>query len=254
MIDIAVLTFNRCRISETMLRELHRRTTTPHRTIVVDNGSTDGTPEMLEELVDAGMIDRLVLLDENTGIHWGHNVRLSMVETPLYVATDDDLVPEAPREGSDWLAKLVHLMAERPNLAAVACTPHVMIGDQVNKMLEGKPPVVKRGHIGGHLRLMRTDAVCDVGGWLQVKRPERNNEEKHICGKLRKAGWWVGYARDVRAIVLWGDDDEGEDPWGYPEEMGGAPSHGHRDIWPPVNRFGYERYNVDWETCRPIGK
>lgn len=248
MIDIAVLTYNRCRISEVMLRELHRRTETPHRTIVVDNGSTDGTVEMLQDLRASGYIDVLVLNPENWGIHWGHNKRLELVETPLYVATDDDLVPECPRDGSDWLAKLVALIEERPKLAAVACPPHIMIGDNVHRMLDTDDKVVERGHVGGHLRLMRTDVVRSVGGWQDTKRPSRNNEEKWICKRLRAAGYWVGYARDVRAIVLWGEEGK-EDPWGYDVDCK-PEDHGHRDIWPPVNRYQWDRLGIDWETCR----
>ena len=253
MIDITVLTFNRKRITETMLRELEARTTTPHRIVVVDNGSTDGTRDLVRKLYIEGLIDEVYPNDENWGTHWGRNRLLDLVESDLFVSTDDDIVPESPRDGSDWLEKLVELMLDRPKLAAVACRPHVMIGDSVAKMFANAPAVKKRGHVGGALRLMRTDAVREVGGWLNVKRPERDNEEKYICGKLRRAGYWVGYARDVRCIALWGDDDEGEDPWGYPAEMGGPTAHGHREVWPPVNRFTWENYNLDWETCRPKG-
>jgi GT2 family glycosyltransferase len=234
-----------------MLRELaHRTPHTPHRTIVVDNGSTDGTVEMLHDLWEEGIVNVLVLNPENWGIHWGHNRRLELVRSDLYVATDDDLVPEAPRNGTDWLGKLVALMEARPELAAVACPPHFMVGDSVERLLahpKGDEGVVERGHIGGHLRLMRTQAVRDVGGWQDTKRPKRNNEEKWICSRLRKAGWWVGYARDVRAIVLWGE--EGEDPWGYDGDCK-PEDHGHREIWPPVNRYSWQRQGVDWETCR----
>jgi|OM-RGC.v1.010594941 Glycosyltransferases, probably involved in cell wall biogenesis len=248
MIDIAVLTYNRRRLSETMLRELARRTShTPHRVIVVDNGSTDETPEMLEVLWDEGLVNDLILLPENTGTHWGRNVGLARVTSDLFVSTDDDIVPENVRDGTDWLAKLVALMEERPELAALACRPHVMIGDNVYRMFEDAPPVRKRGHVGGALRLMRTQAVRDVGGWQNVKRPKRDNEERYICGKLKRAGWWVGYARDVRCIALWGE--EGEDPWGYDADCK-PEDHGHREIWPPVNRFNWRVQGVDWETCR----
>lgn len=250
MIDIAVLTYNRRRISETMLTELARRTTyTPHRVIVVDNGSTDGTPDMLHALWEEGFINSLVLLPENTGTHWGRNVGLAMVQSELFVSTDDDIVPENVRDGRDWLARLVELMEERPKLAALACRPHVMIGDSVEQMFADAPPVKERGHVGGALRLMRTQAVRDVGRWQDVKRPLRDNEERWICGNLRKAGWIVGYARDVRCIALFGE--EGEDPWGYDESCK-PEDHGHREVWPPANVFGWLQQGMDWETCRPV--
>jgi len=258
MIDIAVLTCNRKRIHEISLREIRKRTLMDHRLIVCDNGSEDGTPEMLTALKAEGIIDELILLNENTGVHWGHNVLLEHVGTQLYVSADGDLIPQTMRYYEldhtvleltyDWLEALETVFLRHyhtENYAAIACRPHVMIGDSASKMFESAPVIVERAHVGAVLRLMRTEAVRAVGGWKQVKRPSRNGEERYICGKLRKAGWKVGYARDVRAIHLFGKEEFGEDPWGYPE----GSEHGHRDVWPPVNHFGWERLGVNWETC-----
>ena len=60
MIDICMLTCNRKRITETSIREIKERTTTPHRLVVLDNGSTDGTPDMLVDMLMDGLIDELV--------------------------------------------------------------------------------------------------------------------------------------------------------------------------------------------------
>jgi len=63
---------------------------------------------------------------------------------------------------------------------------------------------------------------------------------------LKLAGWLSGYARDIRAIHLWGEPELGEDNWGY--EAGS--DHGHRAIWPPPHTFNWHRRGVDWETCQ----
>ena len=246
MIDICMLTCNRARITKIAIEELNWRTTTEHRLVVVDNGSTDGTPDMLADLYGDGLIDELALLPDNTGVHWGHNTLLEMVRSELYVSTDNDLVPQSPIIGGDWLALLVDLMALNPDYAAIACRPHVMIGDG-RDMFDGSPPIKERGHIGAHLRLMNTAAVREAGGWAKEKRPSRNHEEKWICGRLRKAGYKVGYSRDVRAIHFFGDNELGEDDWGYTE---GTYHEGHRDVWPPVNNYSWERMGIDWETCQ----
>ena len=116
-------------------------------------------------------------------------------------------------------------------------------------MFKDSPPVKLRGHVGAHLRLMVTSHVRKAGGWKREKRPARNHEEKTICGRLKKLGWSVGYARDVRAIHLFGEKDEGEDPWGYPESHDHK-ARGHRDIWPPVDVFQWHKKGIDWETCK----
>jgi GT2 family glycosyltransferase len=243
-----MLSCNRKRITRTTIEEIKRRTMTPHRLVVLDNGSVDGSDVMLYDMQRDGVIDGAVFSTENKGVHWGHNALLDLVETPLYVCADNDLVPQSPIGGLDWLMRLMLLMERHmEDYAAIACRPHVMIGDSVVKMFADAPEVVERGHIGAHLRLMRTEAVRATGGWQRQVRPSRNHEEKWICKRLKKDGWKVGYSRDIRCIHLFGDPELGEDPWGYSE---GTYHEGHTDRWPPVHHFQWDRQGVDWETCR----
>lgn len=248
MIDIAMLTCNRARITVQAITELHRRTTTPHRLLVLDNGSEDGSQEMLTKMHFEGVIDWLELSRYNNGVHWGHNELLEMVESePFYVCTDNDLIPPAPRDGLDWLARLLALARARLDYGAIACRPHILIG-QPSDLFNGAGEVREMRHVGAHLRLMRTEAVRLVGGWRDIRHPKRNDEERWICGGLAKAGYKIGYARDVRCIHLFGDNDLGEDDWGYPASHDHK-ARGHRDIWPRVNVFQWDRQGVDWETC-----
>lgn len=321
MIDIAMVSCNRARITACAIQEIRARTTTPYRLLVLDNGSEDDSVRMLQAHYNEGYIDALVLLKENTGIHWAHNTLLDMVESrPYYVCTDNDLIPCAPvtewcsdeeaiqrgeailvqellarpglsevkcetgcggtlrsmdeflvcdhcdsryiyreeptrdpvpqyvmKEKADWLSRLIDLAERNPDYGAVACRPHILIGEG-GGLFKDAPEIKDRGHVGAHLRIMKTDDV-KATGWKREKRPARNNEEKTICGKLRKRGLKIGYARDIRAIHLFGEKDEGEDPWGYPESHDHK-VRGHRDIWPPVDRFAWHLRKVNWETCK----
>lgn len=247
-IDICMLTCNRARITVQAITELHRRTTTPHRLIVLDNGSEDETPIALARLQMAGMIHRLEFSNENYGVHWGHNQLLEMAESSLYISADNDLIPQSLIDGEDWLAKLVRLMEARPDYAAIACRPHILIG-QHGSLFDGAPEVKEMSHVGAHLRLMRAEAVREVGGWRDHQNPGRNDEEKWICGRLRTAGWKVGYARDVRCIHLFGDLTKNEDDWGYPATSDHK-ARGHRDMWPMPATFQWDRVGIDWESCK----
>lgn len=244
MIDITMVTCNRARISEISITEIKERTVTPHRLIVMDNGSEDNTPEMLKRLHKEGYIDALVLWPENTGIHFARNMLLSLVETPWFVSTDDDIVP-AMFDGEDWLARLEDLYMENDDYTAIACTPHVFIGAALP---EDPPELWERSHVGAVLRWMHTNTTRRVGGWKNEKAPGRNNEEWWICGKLREQGEKVGYATRIPAIHLFGN--ENEDPWGYDKSMK-PEDHGHREISPAVNNYSWERMGIDWHTCRP---
>lgn len=247
MIDIAILSCNRRRITEVCIREIKARTVTPHRLIVMDNGSTDGTDKMLTELYAEGLIDRLALLKDNDGVHWGFNQLLAVVKSePYYVCTDADLIPSVPVDGKDWLERLITLMDANPEYGAIACRPHILIGEPSDRF-DNCGEIREMSHIGAHLRIMRTEAVRESGGWKKEKAPSRNNEDWHIAAQLKKIGYKVGYSRDIRAIHLFGQTELGEDPWGYP--LGS--SHGHVDRWPPVNHYSWERQGICWETCMP---
>ena len=247
MIDLAVLSCNRKRITDLCIRELQVRTTTPHRLIVMDNGSEDGTAEMLEGLFTENLIDKLVLLDENTGVHVGFNALLDLVKSePYYVCTDADLIPCIPVDGRDWLERLIDLADANSEYGAIACRPHILIGEPSDRF-DGCGEIREMSHIGAHLRIMRVDAVRECGGWKKEKSPSRNNEDWYIAAQLKKLGLKVGYSRDIRAIHEFGDPDLGEDPWGYPIGV----EHGHVERWPPVHHFAWDRQGVDWSTCEP---
>jgi GT2 family glycosyltransferase len=81
-----------------------REQTVPHRLLVVDNASTDGTASLLTS-VDS------IRLPENRGFAGGVVAGLAEVDTPWVALLNDDAVP-AP----DWLAAL---LAAAPGHAAV---------------------------------------------------------------------------------------------------------------------------------------
>jgi GT2 family glycosyltransferase len=249
MIDIAMLSCNRKRITELCIKEIHARTPSFHRLIVMDNGSEDSTADMLLELYSQGLISKLALLNENMGVHFGFNQLLKVVDsTPYYICTDADLIPCSPVDGKDWLARLIELADAHPNFGAISCRPHVFIGGIPN--WDESHEVIEVPWAGAALRLMRTEVVRQVGGWENVKRPSRNGEERWISDRLHEAGYKVGYARDLWTIHCFGEESLSEDPWGYPGEMK-PQDHGHRKIWPPAHHSSWDRIGIDWKSCRP---
>lgn len=250
MIPITMAVHNRPRITEISVREIARRTMLPFDLIVFDDGSDFTTQERLNFLVMDDKIHLCIWHRECGGIHFSRNQLLDEVqECDFFVSTDNDIVPQSPVDGKDWLGLLTELMDRHPDYAAIALRPHIMIGDNANKMFADADEVVERGHVGAVLRMMRTEAVLGVGGWSKKIQPGRDNEEKWICSRLRRAGWKVGYSRDIRAIHLFGNPDLGEDPWGYDASLR-PEDHGHREIWPPAHHYQWDRLGIDWETCR----
>lgn len=90
-----VVTFNRLEKLKTVLDRLHAQTTPPEWIVLVDNASTDGTMDYLDQLDDP-LID-LTHLAENTGGAGGFSTgmkRAYELGADLFWLMDDDCYPE----------------------------------------------------------------------------------------------------------------------------------------------------------------
>lgn len=236
MIDIVMVTFNRIGYTSEVIQHIKDRTSTPHRLIVVDNGSTDGT---VAYLYDCLSVNEIMAGDKNRGIHWAHNAGLALVKSKYYISTDNDCL--CPLLEPDWIAQLVALMDRHNDFGAISCRPQVMVGS-IPGMFDGCDEVKEVSHAGASLRIMRTDAVRKAGGWEKTTNPGRNHEERWIASHLHRVGYRVGYARDIRCFHKFGVN------WGYQEIP--INEHGHNLIW-PLPEY-YDKIKCDPETWEPL--
>jgi GT2 family glycosyltransferase len=233
-IDIFLTTFNRKAFTERTIAYINNRTKYPHRLFVIDNGSTDGTTDVLRRLEKAGAIFHWLSMSKNIGIHMAWNTALGLASSEFMVTMDNDLY--VPDLEPCWLEQLRHLMNIHPSYAAIAAQPHTYLGASSPTVYD--EGVADVGHCGAVARLMKTALVKQVGGWERSFDSKRNHEEKTICGRLRDAGFKVGYAQKIFCYHDFGKDDN----WGY-EDI--APhDHGHRipgeEIWPTPNMLSHE--------------
>lgn len=112
LVSIVILSWNRRVDLATTLQEVRRQRYTPYEVIVVDNGSTDGSPTMVRESFPDV---RLVALPTNVGVE-GLNVGLRAANGALIVLLDDDSYPVP-----DALEALVGVFQRDPQLGVAAC-------------------------------------------------------------------------------------------------------------------------------------
>jgi hypothetical protein len=149
-----------------------------YEVIVVDNASTDGTPEAVRDLADC-----VVPLRSNRGScakAWG----AAVASGRYWVFLDDDA---RPRYGS--IPRMFDLFRSRADLAAAGFTIHLPDGAQECSALPG----VFHGCCVG----LRADAVRQVGGldpsfFMQA-------EEYDLCFRLVNAGWSIGVFDELHA-------------------------------------------------------
>lgn len=234
-IDIVMVSYLRDTFTKEAIKHLVERTKRPYRLILVVNGTEEHSLETVNDYYDLHhkkIIDHLILLGKNYGIHAGKNVALPLVRSEYYIDMDNDiLVPELE---PDWTVQLEELIRKHPEFGSISLRPQVLVG-RSGAEFDVLDEVVTFSHTGAHGRIMNTQAVKKGGGWEKTWEAKRNHEDRYIASVLSQQGLKSGYAKNLHCFHLFGTEEQ--DPWGYPKESK-PEDHGHREIWPPVNVYG----------------
>lgn len=209
-IDIFITTYLREQFARECVQYLFQRTKTPYRLTILDNGGN-------EWAANSGYVHRYIPLWKafgNTGIHFAWNVAASLAKGPYFITSDPDLlVPDLiDSQGHDWLTFMKTFMDARPEYGAISMMPHIFVGAAGIDPMDPED-VKERNMCGAVMRIMRTEAVKQVGGWEMQIEAGRNHEERTICSRLQSAGYKTGIASRVRAFHNFGEN------WGYPPEF-----------------------------------
>lgn len=195
-VSVVVITRNR---REELMANLSRLVTLGLPVIVVDNGSTDGTPEAV---TDAFPSVRVLAVGRNMGAA-GRNVGVAAASTPYVAFADDDSWWE---EGS--LERAAALFEQHPRLGLVA--GKVVVGKDgfvdptcvamANSPLPHAPDLPGRPVLGFIAcgAVVRKEAFAGVGGFDEMLGV--GGEEVHLATELAVAGWGLCYVPDVVAV------------------------------------------------------
>lgn len=95
LLTVFTPTFNRADCLRRCYESLRRQTCRDFIWLVVDDGSADGTGELVKEWMREGKLDIRYHYQENGGMHAAHNAAYEMMDTELNVCLDsDDRMPE----------------------------------------------------------------------------------------------------------------------------------------------------------------
>jgi GT2 family glycosyltransferase len=201
-VTVVVVTWNAADLVAACLDSLAHQTL-PHRVVVVDNASADGTPELLaRRFPDV----RVVRNPENRGFAGGVEAGLAVVDTPFVALLNNDAEAEA-----DWLARLAAALDDHPEAAAV--TSRLLLTDVEPPTLNNAGVLLLDDGYGadrglgapadeyaeadevfgfsGGAALLRTEALRAVGGFPAPFF--LYYEDTDTSWRLRRAGWSIRY-------------------------------------------------------------
>lgn len=118
---VVILNWNTVHYLERWLPGLLRSVSPADEVIVADNGSADGSLQMMERRFPAV---RTVDLGKNLGFTGGYNAALSQIDADYYVLANSDVDFEP-----GWLEPLVRWMEEHPRCAACGPKIHALDAD-----------------------------------------------------------------------------------------------------------------------------
>ena len=193
-VAIVVFTFNRLKYTEQALNRLMNSTQYPFDLYIIDNNSTDGTIEWLEEFkfAYANRIESICYNKKNMGLPGPTNQFWQSVSTDLIGKVDNDtLVPNG------WLERLVEAHNKISNLAVVGGY-HFRPEDFDDKAAQAKIykengiSILTDSHIGGCCYLMKK-TVQENFGLMDVHPTLKTHGWTQYQWKLVKAGFIIGY-------------------------------------------------------------
>jgi len=89
-ITVYTATYNRAHLLPQVYESLCRQTNKDFEWLIVDDGSTDSTHELVQSWIEQGVIQIQYLLKENGGVHTARDLAYETCKTELLVSCDSD--------------------------------------------------------------------------------------------------------------------------------------------------------------------
>ncbi len=160
LLNITIPVFNRPELTLRTIEAVRKTTKYPYTLTAVDNGSDPETRDMLVQLRDKGLLDHLFRLEKNFGVAVAANVGWRLIEAPIYVKLDNDIVIHSPK----WLDIVLLHMKKAPRDA--------VWGADLNHQMRNPTYVTKRdgliarttAHVSGGCILI-PKSISDLAGY-----------------------------------------------------------------------------------------
>lgn len=160
LLNITIPVFNRPELTRRTIEAVRKNTKHLHTLTAVDNGSEPETQDLLRELKKHGQLDYLFRLERNYGVAVAANVGWRLIQAPIYMKLDNDVVIHNPK----WLDIVLLHMKKAPRDA--------VWGADLNNQMRNKSFVPRpNGLIGSTIAhvsggaILIPKGVSDIAGY-----------------------------------------------------------------------------------------
>jgi len=199
-VSVVVPSFNHARFVEAALRSIFKQTLAPIQLLVIDDGSTDDSPAIIERVLKKCPFPCELLVRENRGLCTALNEGFarSRGEYFAYLGSDDLWLPE-------FLSARVELLESRPK--AVLAYGHAFFIDEENRIVDSTAEWAS--YADGDARAMLLETTGPMSPTVLYRRQaledERWREESRLEDydlylRLSAAG---EFAFDARVLSAW---------------------------------------------------
>lgn len=218
---IVLISYNRLEYTKKTLENLLKTIVVPHYIVSVDNNSTDGTQEWLQQQLDDGRINKLILNPENyypgkaTNIGWAEGLR-EYPEATFLMRCDNDMMFK-----NGWDINIEDYFDAIPELGQLGLDHNAISKDSNNKgqnllHINGKLLDAWPGCVGGpnviRRELWEKGARYDETPWHN-NGPRTMQEDSRFSQTVFKLGYFLGHPTERFSYTFateknWGDYPE----------------------------------------------
>ncbi len=190
MIHIAIVTHNRLELTRRCLASLYAHTEQPFTLSLVDNASTDGSVDFLQDFVSAHSHARLMLLRQNMGVAVAANLAWASKEgqeAEYYLKLDNDVEILHP----NWLCTMLDMLAVNPELGSIG---HALLArmPREEKKLKTGQSFWQADLTNGGCVLIPKRVHALLGFWNE-DYGKYGFEDLEYGARIRQAGFVVGH-------------------------------------------------------------
>jgi len=205
-VDVVIPLYNKVEFTRACLASLETaKNKTPYRLFLVDNGSTDGTTQLLDEWADRATV---LKPGQNLGFSGGNNLGASNGSSPYLLFLNNDTIAE-----DGWLDRLFEEVEANPEVGIVGpklLYPNRTIQHAGIEIINGTPDHVHRNapedHAAANLErdldmvtgaclVIRRDLFSALGGFDE--QYVNGVEDVDLCLRARDRGFVVRYVPEA---------------------------------------------------------